>query len=96
MSEHDEENHGHSGEHDDHREFHIIVNGRQKVVTKKELSYEEIIHIAFDNDPPTGPNVVIVVAYSKGEEGKQGTLLPGEKVKIKDGMVFNVTPTDKS
>ena len=74
----------------------IIVNGRRKEVTAKELSFEEIVNLAYDNNPPTGPNVVITVTYSKGEDGKQGTLLPGKTVKTKDGMVFNVTATNKS
>lgn len=74
----------------------IIVNGRRKEVTGKELSYEAIVNLAFDNNPPTGPNVVITVTYAKGEDDKQGTLLPGKTVKIKDGMVFNVKATDRS
>lgn len=74
----------------------IIVNGRRKEVTTKDLSFEEIVNLAYDNNPPKGPNVVITVTYSKGEHGKQGSLLPGEKVKIKEGMIFNVTATDKS
>jgi hypothetical protein len=75
----------------------IIVNGRPKEVTAKELTFEEIGNLAFDNNPPTGENVVITVTYSKGDASKhEGTLLPGESVKIKAGMVFNVTATDKS
>lgn len=75
----------------------IIVNGRQKELPKKEeVSFEEIVNLAYDNNPPSGPNIVITVTYSKGEDGKQGTLVPGKKVKVKDGMIFNVTATDKS
>ena len=73
----------------------IFVNGRKKEVRAKELSFAEIVALAFEN-PPTGPYIVITVTYSKGEDGKQGTLLPGNSVKIKDGMIFNVTATDKS
>jgi hypothetical protein len=75
----------------------IIVNGRQKVVPKKEtLSFDEIVNLAYDNNPPSGPNIVVTVTYSKGEDGKQGTLVKGGDVKVKDGMIFNVTATDKS
>jgi Multiubiquitin len=74
----------------------IIVNGRKRVVAKDELTYEEVVNIAFDNNPPTGPNVVITVAYSKAEHDKQGTLVAGESVKVKEGMVFNVKATDRS
>ena len=78
------------------KEYTIIMNGRQKVVTEKELSFEQIVALAFDN-PPTGPNIVFTVTYRRGEGKKpEGTLLPGEIVKIKEGMIFNVTATDKS
>lgn len=75
----------------------IIVNGRQKEVAKKEeLSFDEVVNLAYDNNPPSGPNVVITVTYSKGVDGKQGSLVKGGAVKVKDGMIFNVTATDKS
>lgn len=78
------------------KEFTIIVNGRQKTMTEKELSFAEIVALAFDN-PPTGPNILFTITYRKGEGNKpEGTLVEGESVKIKDGMIFNVTATDKS
>lgn len=78
------------------KDFTIIVNGRQKVVTAKEMSFTEIVALAFDS-PPTGPNVVFTVTYRRGEGNKpEGSLVEGENVKIKDGMIFNVTATDKS
>lgn len=78
------------------RTFTIIVNGRKKEVATKELSYTDIVNLAYDNNPPTGPNIVITVTFKKGENDKQGTLLPGDSTKIKDGTIFNVTATDKS
>ncbi|MCS6327083.1 MAG: multiubiquitin domain-containing protein [Nitrospira sp.] len=76
--------------------FTIIVNGRQKMVETKELSFSQIVGLAFDN-PPTGENTVFTVTYRKGEGHKpEGTLVEGDMVKIKDGMIFNVTATDKS
>lgn len=78
------------------KEISIIVNGRQKIVTRKELSFAEIVALAFDN-PPTGPNIFFTVTYRKGDGNKpEGTLVDGETIKIKDGMIFNVTATDKS
>lgn len=78
------------------REFTIIVNGRQKIVTERELSFVEIVALAFDN-PPSGPNILFTITYRKGPHNKpEGTLLEGETIKIKNGMIFNVTATDKS
>lgn len=74
----------------------IIVNGRQKVVSTKELSFAQVVALAFDT-PPTGQNIVFTVTYRKGEGNKpEGTMVEGDVVKVKDGMVFNVTATDKS
>ena len=75
----------------------IIVNGRPKVIqNKKELTFDEIVALAFDN-PPTGQNVVLTITYRRGPADKpEGTVIAGETVKIKDGMIFNVTATDKS
>jgi hypothetical protein len=83
-------------EHGHEKTFTIIVNGRKKEVATKELSYADIVNLAYDNNPPTGPNIVITVTFKKGEGDKQGTLLPGDTIKIKNGMIFNVTATDKS
>lgn len=78
------------------RDFHIIVNARQKVVTERFLSFAQVVALAFDN-PPTGPNIMFTITYRNGPpKNPEGSLLEGQSVKIKDKMVFNVTPTDKS
>ncbi len=78
------------------KDFTIIVNGRPKVVNAKDMSFAEIVALAFDN-PPTGPNIVFTVTYRRGEGNKpEGTLVEGAIVKLKEGMIFNVTSTDKS
>jgi hypothetical protein len=78
------------------KEVTIIVNGRQKVVKKDEMSFDEIVALAFDN-PPIGENIIFTITYRRGQSHKpEGTLVQGETVKIKDGMIFNVTATDKS
>jgi hypothetical protein len=78
------------------KDYTIIVNTRQKVVHREELSYEEIVKLAFENTP-TGPNVIISVSYTDAVGPKpDGTLAKGGHVRIKDGTVFNVTATDKS
>jgi Multiubiquitin len=74
----------------------IIVNTRPKTVHKEEITFEEIVHLAYDN-PPTGPNWVFTVTYHRGQGNKpEGSLRAGESVKVKEGMVFDVTATDKS
>jgi len=84
----------HDGAHD--KELTVIVNGRERTVTTKELCFSEVVQLAFD-DPPSGPYIVFTITYRRGEGQKQeGTLIEGETVKVKDGMIFNVKATDKS
>ncbi|WP_437851527.1 multiubiquitin domain-containing protein [Sorangium sp. So ce363] len=75
--------------------FNIIVNGRSRVVTGKELTFGQVV--ALDPDLPKGANVIYTVTYKRGQGNKpEGTLTDGESVKLKEGMIFNVTATDKS
>jgi len=78
------------------RPITIIVNGRRKTVTSRTLTFEEVVALAYD-EPPSGPNVVITVTYRRGDRHRpEGTLVPGESVRVTEGMIFNVTATDKS
>ena len=75
----------------------IIVDGTQHPWSEKEISYEQVVKLAYDNNPPTGENVLITVGYHRGHGDKpEGDLEPGQSVKVKDGMVFDVTATDRS
>ena len=78
-------------------EVTIVVNGREREIEKKtELSFEDVLRLAFD-PVPSGPNWVFTVTYRRGHGDKpEGSLLEGQTVKVKDGMIFNVTATDKS
>ena len=82
--------------HTGRKEITIIVNGKKKTVTKKKLTFDEIVSLAFD-PVPTGPNVMFTITYQSGPPANpEGSLLEGASVKIKEGMIFDVTPTDKS
>lgn len=88
-----EDEHFHSGKP---KVYLIIVNGQQKTVTMKTVTYEQIVILAFPN-PITGPNIIYTVGYEDGpHHNHSGSLMPSGKVKVKDGMIFDVTPTDKS
>lgn len=74
----------------------IYVNTRPHEVDGKTISYEEVVALAFPGRPP-GPEEEYLVSYSRGAHGNgTGTLLPGESVKIKKGMIFNVQLTTRS
>jgi Multiubiquitin len=72
----------------------IIVNTREKEVEGKEVTYAQIVALAFEN-PPTGEFIEITIAYRDGP-GPDGTMQLGGSVRIKKDMIFDVTATDKS
>jgi Multiubiquitin len=78
------------------KEYKIIVNAREKTWMERKISFDEVVILAFGEISPN-PNVVYTVTYKKGNGNKpEGTMDKGEEVKVKNGMIFNVTQTDKS
>lgn len=74
----------------------IIVNTRKKEWTKKKITFEELVALAYPV-PPTGQDIVYTVTYFDGSpHHPEGALTAGESVKVRDEMVFNVKFTDKS
>lgn len=79
-----------------HKEITIVINGTAKTIQKERLTFEEVVALAFDN-PPTGDGVQFTVQYSRGQSDKpKGTLVEGQSVETKEGMEFDVTPTNRS
>lgn len=95
---------GHGNGHDDDHgqggggqsETTIIVNTREKTVQGKEVTYDQIVALAFET-VPSGENIEITVLYRDGPgQNKEGTLAPNGSVRIRKDMIFDVTATDKS
>lgn len=74
----------------------IIVNTRPKVWKETNISFEQLVALAFgsyDNNPNKG----YTITYSRGWEPKpEGTMVKGSVVRVKNKMIFDVTATDKS
>lgn len=77
------------------KEFTIFVNGREKNFVGKEISFRQVVELAF-GAYEEDENIVYTVSFSKGEDKKEGTMTKGTSVKVKSGMIFNVTKTNKS
>ena len=74
----------------------IIVNGTPHVVPTDEVTFDEVVNIAY---PDGGRGELItytVTYYDGGGRPEEGALIEGEAAKVKDGTVFNVTRTDRS
>jgi hypothetical protein len=74
--------------------YSIIVNGRPREVTDHKLTYLQVVQLAYPGEVPT-EKIVFTVTYSN-PHGKDGSLVDGQEVVVKDGMIFNVRKTDQS
>jgi Multiubiquitin len=74
----------------------IIVNAREMTVTGDEVSFEQLVAFAFPG-APVGDGQGFAITYKRGPDHKpEGTLAPGTSVKVKKGMVVNVSQTNRS
>ena len=77
-------------------ELAIIVNGREGIWGERKISFEQVVKLAFGTIV-NSDTTIYTVTYSKGPaENPKGSMVKGNVVKVRDGMVFNVTKTDKS
>lgn len=73
----------------------IYVNTEPHTVAKDDISYEEVVKLAFP-DGPTGETIGYTVLWEYKHGSKDGSLSAGQSVKTKDGMIFDVTQTNRS
>jgi len=84
-------------EHEAHEtSIDIVINGTPRTVHERKLSYEQVVDLAYDGNPPSGPNTMIVVTFSRGQSPEKGTLVAGLDVPVHKGMVFNVYDATES
>jgi hypothetical protein len=57
------------------------------------LSFAQVVTLS---GLPSNPNTIFTVTYKHGVHHAHGEMVDGDTVKVKNGMIFNVTPTDKS
>lgn len=95
MLDTDQETNGDDARATGHR-FEIIVNGREKVVDHRVLTFEEVVRLA-GYTTSTDPNITFTVTYSRAVKPQhEGILSEGGEVTIKHGTIFDVVRTDKS
>lgn len=79
-----------------HKEVVIIVKGKPVKWDKPQITFAEVIVLAFGQyiDSPT---MVYTVGYEDGpKENREGSMLKGSIVFVKNKMIFHATATDKS
>ena len=76
--------------------INIVVNGRSREVTTNEISFEELVDLAF-RDPPRGPQIVFTITFRNGGSRiAEGVLDEGQTVKVQNRTIIKVTRTDPS
>jgi hypothetical protein len=74
----------------------IFVNTRATPWTKRKISFEELVKIAYPTPPP-GRQIVYTVTFFDGPPRRpEGSLSADESVRVREGMAFSVKFTDKS
>jgi hypothetical protein len=74
----------------------IVVNARKVEVEKDKLTYREVVILAFESYDENS-NITYTVEYTNNKHDEPKSLVDGGKsVEPKEGMMFFVTPTDKS
>lgn len=74
-------------------EFTIIVNARPKKVDGEEITFEKVLQLAGVDT--TGQDLGLFdVEWAHGHEA--GSLTPGNKVKIHNGMKFDAGKSNRS
>ena len=81
---------------DSEKGFRIIVDGTPHVVPTDEVTFDEVVSLAYPDGGRGNLITYTVTFYDGGGRPPEGALAEGEKAKVKDGTVFNVTRTDRS
>jgi hypothetical protein len=74
----------------------VIVNAREKPWQKDTISFDEVVKLAY-GQVSNNPNIIYTITYKRGVPSKpEGSMIKGEVISVKNKMIFNVTPTNRS
>jgi hypothetical protein len=74
----------------------VIVNTRRRMVTERVLTFEQVVRLAFDTSADNEA-VAYTVVYRNGDPSKpNGSMVKGDSVNVRCGMIFDVDRTDRS
>jgi hypothetical protein len=74
----------------------IVVNAKPRTIHVRHLPYWDVVKLAYP-EAVQSDNIIYTVNFARGPAANpEGSLVEGQRVFIKEGMTFYVTPTDKS
>jgi len=76
------------------KEFTITVNGRDYPWNEKRISFAQVLDIIGVSESST---IYYMITYSKGDDKEpKGEITKTKDAKVKDGMIINAKPNNKS
>lgn len=79
---------------DHEKKYRIFVNTIEKIVSSETVSYDEVVNLAYPVPPSL--DTIFEVTFEKAKDPREGELVAGKSVEIKEGTEFDVIPTGKS
>lgn len=79
-----------------HDEINIVVNGKAKKVDHAVLTFDEVVKLAFPTPPAPGDIVYLVTFHNADQAPKDGELVAGQSVKVRNGTQFDVKHSFRS
>lgn len=73
--------------------FKIHINGIEVTVEDEVVTFEQVTALAF---PSAHPDTIFAVSFSKAREPKDGELVAGQSVTVKNNAEFDVDDTGRS
>lgn len=76
------------------KEFIITINGRDYSFKEKKISFFQVLNLigVIETDA-----IYYIITYSKGDDDEpKGEITKTKEVKVKNGMIINARPNNKS
>lgn len=74
----------------------IFVNARPHAVADRDVSFEQVVALAFPGQDQ-GADTEYIVTYTRAQHGNEsGSLAPGQAIRFKKGTSFGVQITTRS
>lgn len=79
------------GENEEEMPVELILNARPVEWNRKDITYDEIVKLADKM-----ADFTYTVCYSRAFGGKNGSLIKGEMVSVKNGTIINISNTNNA
>lgn len=78
------------------KNLQITVNGTPHEWESREITYENIVKLAY-GELPSNPRTYFTVTYKRGQgHGEQGNVAPGQTFQVTNNMKFYVSASNQS